>query len=121
METISNLQGENPDSVRLKLHTIESHLSKRYLHEVFKLFPKHLRTENRNAFGAYEPLNNLLNLSYDVLAWKIFKALLKARLEPYLGFIHSIQQNKPSLVCDFQELYRPYIDNFLIQHAKTLT
>lgn len=42
------------------------------------------------------------------------KALMKAKLEPYLGFLHSIQHGKPSLVCDFQELYRYLIDDFLI-------
>ena len=42
------------------------------------------------------------------------KALLKAKLEPYLGFLHSVQVGKPSLVCDFQELYRYLIDDFLL-------
>jgi len=54
------------------------------------------------------------------LTWKVFRALTKAKLEPYLGFIHSIQHDKPSLVCDLQELYRPSIDDFLIQYSKTL-
>jgi CRISPR/Cas system-associated endonuclease Cas1 len=43
---------------------------------------------------------------------------LKAKLEPYLGFLHSIQHGKPSLVCDFQELYRYLIDDFLIERCK---
>lgn len=46
------------------------------------------------------------------------KALLKAKLEPYLGFLHSTQFGKPSLVCDFQELYRYLIDDFLIERRK---
>jgi CRISPR/Cas system-associated endonuclease Cas1 len=41
-------------------------------------------------------------------------ALIKAKLECYLGFLHSIAKGKPSLVCDFQELYRYLIDDFLI-------
>ena len=47
-------------------------------------------------------------------------ALLKAELEPYLGFVHSVQFGKPSLVCDFQELYRYLIDDFIIQHYMML-
>ena len=47
-------------------------------------------------------------------------ALIKAKLEPYLGFLHSTQFGKPSLVCDFQELYRYLIDDFLIQYCKKL-
>lgn len=40
---------------------------------------------------------------------------MKAKLEPYLGFLHSVKHGKPSLVCDFQELYRYLIDNFLVE------
>ena len=119
-EQIERLYGENVDSIRLKLQTIESHYTQHYFGQIFKLFPKHLRIEQRDTFGAYEPLNNLLNLAYEILTWKVFRAITKTRLEPYLGFIHSMQKDKPSLVCDLQDLYRPYIDNFLIQYTKTL-
>ena len=55
-----------------------------------------------------------------MLSWKIHRALINAKLEPYLGFLHSTQFGKPSLVCDFQELYRHLIDNFLIQYCQKL-
>ena len=45
---------------------------------------------------------------------------MKAKLEPYLGFLHSVQVGKPSLVCDFQELYRYLIDDFLIERCQKL-
>ena len=35
-----------------------------------------------------------------------------------VGFLHSTQFGKPSLVCDFQELYRYLIDAFLIERRK---
>ena len=47
-------------------------------------------------------------------------ALIGAKLEPYLGFLHSLQFGKPSLVCDFEELYRYLIDDFVIQYALSL-
>lgn len=34
--------------------------------------------------------------------------------EPYMGFIHSEQFGKPSLVCDFMELYRHLVNDFLV-------
>ena len=55
-----------------------------------------------------------------MLSWKVHRALIKAKLEPYLGFLHSTQYSKPSLVCDFQELYRYLMDNFLIQYCQNL-
>lgn len=44
----------------------------------------------------------------------------KAKLEPYLGFHHSVQFGKPSLVCDLQELYRYLTDDFVIQFCQSL-
>ena len=53
-----------------------------------------------------------------MLSWKVHRALIKAKLEPYLGFLHSVQHGKPSLVCDFMELYRYLIDDFLIEYCR---
>jgi CRISPR-associated protein Cas1 len=65
-------------------------------------------------------VNNLFNLAYELLAWKVHRALVNAKLEPYLGFLHSEQFGKPSLVCDFQELYRYLIDDYVIQYCQKL-
>jgi CRISPR-associated protein Cas1 len=65
-------------------------------------------------------VNNIFNLAYEILAWKVHRALINAKLEPYLGFLHSLQFGKPSLVCDFEELYRYLIDDFVIQYALSL-
>jgi CRISPR-associated protein Cas1 len=99
---------------------IESHNAKDYFSQIFKLFPEKIRPETRETFNAYDGLNNVFNFAYYVLECRIHKALLKARLEPYLGFLHSVQHGKPSLVCDFQELYRYLIDDFLIERCHTL-
>lgn len=37
-----------------------------------------------------------------------------------MGFLRSVQYGKPSLVCDFQELYRYLIDDFLIERCQKL-
>jgi CRISPR/Cas system-associated endonuclease Cas1 len=42
------------------------------------------------------------------------------KLEPYLGFLHSVQNGKPSLVCDLQELFRYLVDDFVIQFCQGL-
>ena len=55
-----------------------------------------------------------------MLSWKIHRALINTKLESHLGFLNSTQYGKPSLVCDFQELYRHLVDDFLIQYSKNL-
>jgi len=67
---------------------------------------RRLRVERRSMFEAYDDVNNP------------FKAILGAKLEPYLGFVHSEQHGKPSLVCDLMELYRCLVDDFPIGFFK---
>jgi CRISPR/Cas system-associated endonuclease Cas1 len=55
-----------------------------------------------------------------MLSWRVQQALIKAKLECYLGFLHSIAKGKPSLVRDFMELYRYLIDDFVIQFCGKL-
>jgi len=59
-------------------------------------------------------------LAYTVLKWKVHRAIVRANLEPYLGFLHSEQVGKPSLVRDLMELYRYLIDDFVIQYCRSL-
>jgi len=78
------------------------------------------RLQDNESFKAYDGVNNLFNLGYELLSWKVHKALVNAKLEPYLGFLHSEQYGKPSLVCDMMELYRFRIDDYLIQHFRKI-
>lgn len=118
---IADIESDNLNMVRKRLLPIEGKCSEHYFREVFQLLPKAVRIENRKGFNAYDGINNIFNLAYEVLKWKIHVALINAKLEPYLGFIHNVQFGKPSLVCDFQELYRYLIDDFVIQYSRKLT
>lgn len=115
VERIRGLKLEDLNELRNKLSTYEGHCSEVYFQRIYALFPENIRPEHRKTFKAYDGLNNLFNLGYELLSWKVHKALVNAKLEPYLGFLHSEQFSKPSLVCDFQELYRYMIDDFLIR------
>lgn len=117
---VENVKFENLKVTRRKIMAIEAHTSKAYFSQIFSLFPEKLRPQSRETFNAYDGLNNVFNFAYYILECRIHKALLKARLEPYLGFLHSVQHGKPSLVCDFQEIYRYLIDDFLIERCKKI-
>lgn len=53
-----------------------------------------------------------------MLSWRVHRALIKAKLEPFLGFLHTTKYERPSLTCDFVELYRFLIEDFLIQECR---
>ena len=115
---INEINSEDLTSVRRRLLAVEAGFTKQYFSQIFELFP--IRPESRKTFKAYDGVNNTFNLAYTLLKWKAYEAILKAKPEPYLGFLHSEQFGKPSLVCDFQELYRYLIDDFLIQYCQKL-
>ena len=108
------------DVDKRKLLSIESKHAKYYFSQIFGLFPENIRPEKRTGYKAYDGINNVFNFGYYVLKCRIHKALLKAKLEPYLGFLHSLQHGKPSLVCDIQDVYRYLIDDYLIERGKKL-
>ena len=101
-----------------KLMSYESMFSKRYFSQIFQLFDEEIRPNGRSTFLAYDGLNNTFNLAYEILRWKVHIALLRSHLEPYLGYLHSMQHGKPSLVCDFMEIYRYLMDDFIISFCK---
>jgi CRISPR-associated protein Cas1 len=121
LEKIRNLEDENAARLRTRLMSIEGHASDRYFSQIFGLIPQLIRPEYRKTFKAYDGVNNVFNLAYEMLSWKVHHALIKAKLEPYLGFLHSTAKGKPSLICDFMELYRFLIDDFVIQYCQGLS
>jgi CRISPR-associated protein Cas1 len=120
VQKVKNLKDENHERFRAKLMAIEGHFSDRYFNQIFSLIPESLRPERRKTFKAYDGVNNIFNLAYEILSWRVQHALIKAKLEPYLGFLHSLAKGKPSLICDFMELYRYLVDDFVIQYCRKL-
>jgi CRISPR-associated protein Cas1 len=106
--------------LRGRLLNLEGRYSEYYFRQIFQLFPESIRPTNRSGFKAYDGLNNTFNLAYTLLFWKCYRALIKAHLELYLGFLHNVRFGRPSLVCDFVELYRHLADDFLIGYCQNL-
>jgi CRISPR-associated endonuclease Cas1 len=121
VETIGKLKANSLQGLRRKLLPIEGHCSSRYFQQIFGLLPEEIRPKARRTFKAYDKANNLFNLAYTVLSWRVHLALLGAKLEPYLGYLHYLQYGTPALVCDFEELYRYLVDDFVIRYALELS
>lgn len=107
------------DSIN-KLLAVEGHIADKYFEQVFGLFNESIRPEKRRGFKAFDGINNVYNLTYTVLKWKVHQALWSAKLEPYLGYLHQIAEGKPSLMLDFLELYRYLMDDFILSYARDL-
>lgn len=56
-----------------------------------------------------DPVNVLLSLGYTILAQNVLGAVQAAGLDPYIGFLHQLSYNRPSLALDLMEEFRPLI------------
>ncbi len=61
--------------------------------------------EYREQRGAVDLVNSMLNFGYSLLYPRIWQAILRHKLNPYLGLVH-YQEGNPNLVFDFIELFR---------------
>jgi CRISPR-associated protein Cas1 len=61
-----------------------------------------------------DPVNSMLSLGYTLLASNIHTAVQVVGLDPYLGFLHSVERTRPSLVLDLMEEFRSVIVDRLV-------
>ncbi len=69
-----------------------------------------------------DPLNAALSLSYTLLHSEACHVLLRASLDPMLGFLHAPEYHRESLACDCVEPLRPAIDRWVwhLFHSRRL-
>ncbi len=67
------------------------------------------RFEKRLRRPPPDPVNVLLSFGYTLLMQNIWGAVLTAGLDPYVGFLHQLSYNRPSLPLDLVEEFRPVI------------
>jgi CRISPR-associated protein Cas1 len=121
-QAVKSLNDNDVGRLRNRLMSMEGHFSEQYFRNIHGLFnqaflPERLR---RRTFLAYDGLDNIFNLGYRCLSFRIYIALIRAKLEPFLGYLHSVMRDLPSLVCDFEDLYRYLIDDFLVGFCQTV-
>jgi CRISPR-associated protein Cas1 len=71
-----------------------------------RLVPEAFRFEGRSRHPARDGFNAMLNYAYGVLYWLVEKACVCAGLDPFVGFLHTDNYGKKSLVFDLIEPFR---------------
>lgn len=61
-----------------------------------------------------DPINVLLSLGYTLLARQAESAVEAVGLDPYAGFLHADEYNRPSLALDLCEEFRPIVDGLVL-------
>ncbi|HOK80524.1 MAG TPA: CRISPR-associated endonuclease Cas1 [bacterium] len=102
------------EQCRATIMGIEGSIGKIYFEALNFLMPDRFKFNGRSRNPAKDEFNALLNYTYGVLYSLVEKACIIAGLDPYIGFIHTDNYSKLSLVFDLIENYRIWAEECVI-------
>lgn len=110
-EKIGSLEN-SPDleSIRNSLMGLEGSAGRTYFQCLAAVMPEKFRFEGRSRRPAKDPFNAVLNYALGILYSRVEKACIIAGLDPFVGFLHTDNYNKKSLVFDLIEPFRIYAE-----------
>jgi len=94
------------DDLRGRMLGLEGSAGRAYFGCLGRLVPEAYRFQVRSRQPACDGFNAMLNYGYGVLYSLVDRACICAGLDPFLGFLHTDNYNKPSLVFDMIEPFR---------------
>ncbi len=75
---------------------------------------KEFEFKERTRHPPLDPVNSLLSLGYSLITSEMFSVIFGMGLDPYVGFLHSLEYSRPSLALDLIEEFRPVIVDRLV-------
>lgn len=112
-ERMTGLKGTIEEK-RQKMLGMEGMASRAYFEALSLIMPERFRFEGRSRNPAKDEFNAMLNYGYGVLYSMVEKACIIAGLDPYIGFLHTDNYNKKSLVFDIIEMFRTFVDENVV-------
>jgi len=105
---------ENLEDSRSLIMGLEGAAGRAYFSCISKIMPEKYRFKGRSKRPAKNPFNAVLNYCYGVLYSRVEKACIIAGLDPFVGFMHTDNYNKKSLVFDLIEPFRIYAEQVAV-------
>ncbi|TWU02796.1 CRISPR-associated endonuclease Cas1 [Stieleria varia] len=105
VQSLSELKAPIQDC-RESLMGIEGNAGRAYFEALSSIMPSEYRFRGRSRRPAIDGFNAMLNYTYGVLYSSVERACILAGLDPHIGFLHTDNYNKPSLVFDMIEPFR---------------
>lgn len=118
LELLGKLRQFNPvdfDTGAKRIRALEGAAGRHYFDTLSDLLPEEYSFKGRNARPATDAFNAFLNYGYGILYSKVEKALLTAGLHPHIGFMHADGYQRKTLVFDFIECFRNWIEKIVFK------
>ena len=98
------------NEARNSIMGFEGTAGRAYFQSLSRLMPEKYIFKGRSRQPAMDPFNAVLNYCYGILYSRIEKACILAGLDPYVGFLHTDNYNKKSMVFDLIEPFRIFAE-----------
>lgn len=98
------------DDARNSIMGLEGTAGKAYFQCLSKVMPEKYSFKGRSRRPAKDPFNAVLNYCYGMLYGLVEKACILSGLDPFVGFMHTDNYNKKSLVFDLIEPFRIFAE-----------
>jgi CRISP-associated protein Cas1 len=113
--SIAQQTGKDTAEVADTLRGLEGTAGRLYFETLSYVLPPAYKFSGRSSRPAQDAFNAFLNYGYGILYPKIEKSLMVAGIDPYLGFLHRDDYNQLSMVFDFIEPYRGFVDEVVFR------
>ena len=112
---ISTQEGESTGALADQIRGREGSAGRQYFAALSQALPEAWQFQGRSSRPAADGFNALLNYGYALLYSRVEKALMVAGLDPFTGFLHRDDYNQLSMVYDFIEPYRVWVEEVVMQ------
>lgn len=108
--TLKNLKAEKIEEIADTVRGLEGTCGRLYFETISYVLPEQYQFNGRSMRPAKDAYNAFINYGFGILYTRVEKCLMIAGLDPYVGFLHRDDYNQKSMVFDFIEPYRIFVE-----------
>ena len=108
--SLSKLNAEKIEEIADTVRGLEGTCGRLYFETISYVLPEQYHFAGRSMRPAKDSFNAFINYGFGILYSRVEKSLMIAGLDPYVGFLHRDDYNQKSMVFDFIEPYRIFVE-----------
>ncbi len=108
--SLNNLKADKIEEIADTIRGLEGTCGRLYFETISYVIPEQYQFSGRSMRPAKDAFNAFINYGFGILYTRVEKCLMIAGLDPYVGFLHRDDYNQQSMVFDFIEPYRIFVE-----------
>jgi CRISPR-associated protein Cas1 len=108
--SLKGLEADKIEEIADSVRGLEGTCGRMYFETINYVLPEQYQFNGRSMRPAKDQFNAFINYGFGILYTRVEKSLMIAGLDPYVGFMHRDDYNQKSMVFDFIEPYRIFVE-----------